>query len=63
MGLSGIIVVILGALLFFGAAAWLEIRSRKNNSPGRTDEHPRRQGVSKTPSGHSGYRREAAANA
>ena len=33
MDLSAIIVVVLGMLLFFGGAAWLEIRSRKNNQP------------------------------
>lgn len=63
MGLSGIVVVILGALLFFGGVMWLEIRSRKNNPPGRTDEHSRRQGVSKMTSGRAGHGREAAANA
>lgn len=35
MDLSGVIVVVLGMLLFFGGAAWLEIRSRKNNRPAR----------------------------
>ena len=63
MGLSGILVVILGALLFFGGVMWLEIRSRKSNPPGRTDEHPRRRGVSKKTSGRVGYGREAAADA
>ena len=57
MGLSGIVVVILGALLFFGGVMWLEIRSRKNNPTGRTDEHPRREGVSKMTSGRVGYSR------
>jgi hypothetical protein len=41
---------------------WLEIRSRKNNPAGRTDEHPRQQGVSKMTSGRVGYSREAASN-
>lgn len=30
MDLSGIIVIVLGVLFFFGSVAWLEIRSRKN---------------------------------
>lgn len=63
MGLSGILVVILGALLFFGGVMWLEIRSRKNDPPARPDYHPRRQGVSKVTSGRVGYGREAAADA
>jgi hypothetical protein len=42
---------------------WLEIRSRKNNHPVRTDEHPRRLGVSKMTSGRVRYSREVAANA
>ena len=33
MDLSGFIVVALGISFFFGGAAWLEIRSRKNNRP------------------------------
>jgi hypothetical protein len=40
MDLSGIIVVVLGILLFFGGAAWLEIRSRKQNGPDRLDVRP-----------------------
>lgn len=38
MDLSGIIVVVLGMLLFFGGAAWLEIHSRKNKQPDREGE-------------------------
>ena len=33
MDLSGVIVVILGMLVFFGGAVWLGILSRKNNRP------------------------------
>ena len=39
MDLSGFIVVILGILFFFGGAAWLEIRSRKNKRPVRQGGH------------------------
>jgi hypothetical protein len=35
MDLSAIIIVALGLLIFFGGAAWLEIRSRKHNRPDR----------------------------
>lgn len=38
MDLSGIIVVVLGMLIFFGGFAWLEIRSRKNKQPDRDGE-------------------------
>lgn len=38
MDLSKIIVVVLGILLFFGGAAWIEIRSRKNNQPDEEGE-------------------------
>jgi hypothetical protein len=38
MDLSGIIIVVLGMLLFFGGAAWLEIRSRKTKQPDREGE-------------------------
>jgi hypothetical protein len=38
MDVSGMIVVGLGMLLFFGGAAWLEIRSRKNKQPDREGE-------------------------
>ena len=41
MDLSGIIVVALGILFFFGGAAWLEVRSRKHNRPELQDEQPR----------------------
>ena len=37
MDLSGVIVVALGILFFFGGAAWLEIRSRKHNRPDPQD--------------------------
>jgi hypothetical protein len=35
MDLSEVIIVMLGILFFFGGAAWLEIHSRKNESPVR----------------------------
>jgi hypothetical protein len=38
MDLSGIIIVVLGMLLFFGGAAGLEIRSGKNKQPDREGE-------------------------
>jgi hypothetical protein len=40
MDLSGIIVVALGILIFFGGTAWLEVRSRKQNRPDRRDVQP-----------------------
>ena len=40
MDLTGIILVVLGILIFFGGAAWLEIHSRKNNRPDRQDARP-----------------------
>jgi hypothetical protein len=33
--LSGVVIAILGILIFFGGTAWLEIRSRKNRRPAR----------------------------
>ncbi len=39
MDLSGIIVIILGVLFFFGGVAWLEIRSRKNTRSTPTGKH------------------------
>ena len=36
--MSGIIVVVLGILFFFGGAAWLEIRSRKSRRAGGQGE-------------------------
>lgn len=41
MDLSGVIVVVLGILFFFGGAAWLEIHSRKHNRPDPQDAQPR----------------------
>lgn len=49
MDLSGVIVVALGILLFFGGGAWLEIRSRKHNRPDLQDAQPR-QPTGPTPS-------------
>jgi len=46
MDLSGFIVVILGILFFFGGAAWLEIRSRKNKRPVRQGERSPQPAVS-----------------
>ena len=43
MDLSAIIVAVLGILFFFGGAAWLEIRSRKNKAPGLQGKHSSRQ--------------------
>lgn len=48
MGLSGIIVVALGILFFFGGAAWLEIHSRKKNRPDRRDVQPQQPAGSNT---------------
>ena len=39
MDLSGIIVIVLGVLFFFGGVAWLEIRSRKNTRSAQSSEH------------------------
>ena len=41
MDLSGVIVVALGILFFFGGAAWLEIHSRKQNRSDPQDAQPR----------------------
>jgi hypothetical protein len=57
MDLSGIIVVALGALFFFGGVAWLEIRSRKNTD--RQGEHSTRLVVSTTPAEMTGRMSEA----
>jgi hypothetical protein len=46
MDLSGFIVIILGILFFFGGAAWLEIRSRKNKRPVRQGGHSPQPAVS-----------------
>ena len=57
MDISGIIVVILGVLLFFGGVAWLEIRSRKNNRPVRQEGHAPQSADSKTSAKRTEYRR------
>ena len=59
MDLSGIIVVALGILFFFGGAAWLEIRSRKQNRPDLQDEPPLRPAGSTTSAGRTVSRRIA----
>ena len=53
MDLSGVIIVVLGILVFFGGAAWLEIRSRKNNRPAGQRERPPLPAVSTMPVRHS----------
>ena len=59
MDLSGIIVVILGILLFFGGAAWLEIRSRKNKRPVRQGENRPQPAFSSRAARRTVYRRDA----
>jgi hypothetical protein len=59
MDLSGIIVVVLGILIFFGGAAWLEIRSRKQNRPDRQDVQPQQPAVSTTSAKRTVNRRVA----
>lgn len=59
MDLSGVIVVILGILFFFGGAAWLEIRSRKHRRPVLEIEHSSQPVVSTMSAGRAAYRREA----
>ena len=59
MDLSGIIVVVLGILLFFGGAAWLEIRSRKQNHPDRLGVQPQQPAVPTTSARRTVNRRVA----
>ena len=59
MDLSAIIVVALGILIFFGGAAWLEIRSRKHNRPDRQDAQPQQPAGSSTSAGRTVSRRVA----
>jgi hypothetical protein len=59
MDLSGFIVVILGILFFFGGAAWLEIRSRKNKRPVRQGGHSLQPAVSTMSGRRTVHRREA----
>ena len=59
MDLSGVIVVVLGILLFFGGVVWLEIRSRKNNRPARQGGHSPQTDVSTMSAEGAVRRREA----
>lgn len=59
MDLSEIIVVALGILLFFGGAAWLGIRSRKQNRPDLQDVQPGQPAVSTASAGRTLNRRIA----
>jgi hypothetical protein len=59
MDLSGVIVVILGILFFFGGAAWLEIRSRKHKRPVQGSEHSSQPVVSTMSARRTVYRSEA----
>ena len=59
MDLSGIIVVALGILLFFGGAAWLEIHSRKQNRPDQQDVESRQPTGPTTSAGRTVNRRIA----
>ena len=59
MDLSAIIVIVLGILIFFGGAAWLEIRSRKNNRPARQGGHSPQPTVSTMSAEGTVHRREA----
>jgi hypothetical protein len=59
MDLSGVIVVTLGILFFFGGAAWLEIRSRKQNRPDQQDVESRQPIGPTTSAGRTVNRRVA----
>jgi hypothetical protein len=59
MDLSGAIVVVLGILFFFGGAAWLEIRSRKNKRPIQQGEHSPQPAASTMSAERTVYRRVA----
>ena len=58
MDLSGVIVVVSGILLFFGSAAWLEIRSRKNQRTVRQSECSPQPAVPTMSARRTVYRRE-----
>jgi hypothetical protein len=51
---SGIIVVALGLLFFFGGAVWLEFRTQKQNSPDRQDTQPQQPAGSTMSTGRTG---------
>jgi hypothetical protein len=57
MDLSGIIIGALGVLFFFGGAAWLEIRSRKNRLADAQGEQSPQLAVSKRSGGRSAHSR------
>lgn len=59
MDLSGVIVVALGILFFFGGAAWLEIHSRKQNRPDLQDVQPGQPTAPTTSAGQTVNRRVA----
>ncbi len=59
MDLSGVIVVALGILFFFGGAAWLEIHSRKQNRPDLQGVQPRQPTAPTTSAGRTVNRRVA----
>lgn len=59
MDISGIIVVVLGMLFFFGGVAWLGIRSRKQNRLDRQDVQPQRPADSTTSARRTVNRRVA----
>ena len=61
MDLSGIIVVVLGILFFFGGGVWLEIHSRKKNRPDRRDVQPQ-QPARSTMSDERAWNRRVASN-
>ena len=59
MDLSGVIVVALGILFFFGGAAWLEIHSRKQNRPDQQDVESQQPTGPTTSAGRTVNRRVA----
>jgi hypothetical protein len=59
MDLSGIIVVVLGVLFFFGGAAWLEIHSRKRSLADGQGEQASQPAVSTRPGGREAHSRVA----
>jgi hypothetical protein len=59
MDLSGVIVVALGILFFFGGAAWLEIRFRKGRLADGRGEQPPQHAVSITSGARAAHSRVA----
>ena len=55
MDLSGIIVVVLGILFFFGGTAWLEIHSRKSRRADGRGEQPPQPAVPKRSGGRAAH--------